>query len=170
MYYGNRELAPLARGFFFKYKPRGKTREYRQIKENPKAKATEMPTKPNSRIIAKVMREVLEAEAFETLADLSEATKVRCARLRIPYTADAITHAMALIGSNRSLTGTRPVVTRRAAVPESKPSEPVGPPLSRVEAERIYQRIISAAGKRGDGWQSVGVLAAARVPKRREAS
>ena len=63
-----------------------------------------MPTETHSRVIAKLMRDVLRAEEFSTLADLVDATKTRCARLRIRWTNDELNQAMTVIASNRSLT------------------------------------------------------------------
>lgn len=70
---------------------------------------TEHPTDPNPRLLAKVLRSVLAVDTFESLADLTAVLKHRCARMRIPYSADAITEAYACVGSNAPLlTGMNP--------------------------------------------------------------
>jgi len=63
-----------------------------------------MPPENHSRLIAKLIRELLNAEDFDTLADLVDVTKTRCARLQIRWTNDDLTRAMTLIASNRPLT------------------------------------------------------------------
>jgi len=63
-----------------------------------------MPPENTSRLLAKLMRDVLRTEDFDTLADLVDVTKTRCARLRIRWTNDDLTRAMTLIASNRPLT------------------------------------------------------------------
>jgi len=65
-----------------------------------------------ARRLAVVVREVATAERFETLADLVEAVKTRAARLRLPWTRDAIDHAIAMVESNRPI-----VVRARTARP-----------------------------------------------------
>lgn len=56
-----------------------------------------------ARLIAKVLRDVLAAESFDTYADLFDALKYRLARLRIRWTADDLTAAVALVESNRKV-------------------------------------------------------------------
>lgn len=97
-----------------------------------------MPPENHSRLIAKLMRELLQTEVFDTLADLSDATKVRCARLRIRWSTDEVTHAMKVIASNRVLTGALPPVQRRPTPPPG----PTGRPLSRVEATHLYNDLM----------------------------
>jgi hypothetical protein len=64
---------------------------------------TNSNTTTNDRLIARVLREVLATERFETIADLKDALKARCARLRIRYQPDDITRALDLVESNRPL-------------------------------------------------------------------
>ena len=58
-----------------------------------------------SRLLAKLVWELLKGEPFETLADLTEALKCRCARLKIRWTNDDIVDAYRLIRSNTPLPG-----------------------------------------------------------------
>jgi hypothetical protein len=57
----------------------------------------------DTRLLARVLRELLATETFATLADLTDALKHRCARLRIRWTNDAINEVYRLVGSNREL-------------------------------------------------------------------
>jgi hypothetical protein len=57
-----------------------------------------MPTEKNhDRLLVKVLREVLRGERFDTLADLTDALKFRCARLRIRWTNEAISAALRMV-------------------------------------------------------------------------
>jgi len=62
-----------------------------------------------SRLVAKIVRSVLATESFDSLADLTDAVKFRCANLRIGWTPDDINAAFRLVASNAPLT----VNTRR---------------------------------------------------------
>ena len=86
-----------------------------------------------SLLMARIIRELLKAEAFESLADLTDALKFRCSRLRIRYTPDDITDAFRLIASNTELVH-RP--RRRGYEP---PPEP--PMISHDEARAILDRL-----------------------------
>lgn len=55
------------------------------------------------RLLAKLVRDVLHQETFESLADLVDAVKVRCGRLRIRWTTDGISEAFRIVGSNAAL-------------------------------------------------------------------
>ena len=85
-------------------------------------------TQTPSRLLAVVIREVLQAERFDSLADLVVALKARCARLRIPWTPDDITAALDLVSSNTELVSKHP--------PPPPPPEPP-PPIGREEAAGI---------------------------------
>lgn len=56
-----------------------------------------------SRLLAKLVRDLLRVEEFESYGDLTEALKCRCARLNIRWTNDAISDAYRMIASNRPL-------------------------------------------------------------------
>lgn len=64
------------------------------LKENQETK---------TRLIARVIRELLKAETYETLADLTDALKCRCVRLHVAWTDDDINAAYRLIDSNTHL-------------------------------------------------------------------
>lgn len=61
-----------------------------------------------SRLLAKVIREILQQEQFDSLADLTDVVKFRCARLKVGWTNDLIHDAFRLIASNLDLTRRRP--------------------------------------------------------------
>src|SRR5262245_25256892 len=75
----------------------------------PKARESKMPLRtaatrtPNTRLRAKLVRQRLSEEPYESLADLVDALKCRCAWLRVPWTNDDISDAMAMVESNRDL-------------------------------------------------------------------
>lgn len=59
---------------------------------------------PNqTRLIARLVREALASQRFETMADLTDAVKTRAARLRIRVSPDAVGDAYRLIASNTVL-------------------------------------------------------------------
>jgi hypothetical protein len=58
-----------------------------------------------SKRVAAVMFDALKREQYETLADLVDDVKGRCSALRIPWTNDAITDALRLVGAYRKLGG-----------------------------------------------------------------
>lgn len=58
---------------------------------------------PKSRLLAKLIRDLQKAERFETMADLTDAIKFRCAKLRIRWTIDELNAALALVESNTPL-------------------------------------------------------------------
>jgi hypothetical protein len=60
-------------------------------------------TKSPTRLLAALVHEALNREAFATLADLAEATKTRAAHLRIPYDAGRVSEAFALVARTRRL-------------------------------------------------------------------
>jgi hypothetical protein len=64
-----------------------------------------MKTQKNP-VLAALVHELVKVERFETLSDLSEATKVAAARLKIPYGPTSISEALALVAR------TRPLVSR----------------------------------------------------------
>jgi hypothetical protein len=60
-----------------------------------------------SRLLAKLVRDLISAQNFGSLADLVEALKVRCARLHVGWTNDDINDALRLVASNVPLPGAR---------------------------------------------------------------
>lgn len=95
---------------------------------------------PNRRLIVRVLQGLVsEGLAFASDADLVEALKVRCARLKVPYTGRFVQSAIDQLergGRARSLIGPPPVVRRRHPAPS-----PTGPPLTRSEATRVCRQL-----------------------------
>ena len=98
---------------------------------------------PLSRLLAKLLRTLLARDAFDTLADLTDALKTECARLKIRWTPDAISDAYALLASNR------PLVTPIRHLTRIRPLERLDAvrPLSRAEAADLCARLGVALGR-----------------------
>ncbi len=93
------------------------------IEQNPQSK---------TRLLAKVLRDVLSRATFATLADLTDALKCRCADLKIgnQFTNDDISAVFQWVSSNRSLsTPTAPVL---------EPGKPESLPLTRFDAAVLF--------------------------------
>jgi len=90
------------------------------------------PDQRRARLVAKVLRDVVGHDSFETLADLTDALKFKLARLRIGWTNDDINTAFRLVGSNVELV--HPVPTPVISV---RPA----PAFGRDEARRIWQQL-----------------------------
>lgn len=95
------------------------------------------PEIPNqTRLIAKILRELLASESFDDLSDLADALKTRCGRLKIKSTPDDISNAFRLIASNRDL-----LAGGHQAVPEFEAAPPRD--LQPAEAKTIYAQIMA---------------------------
>jgi hypothetical protein len=99
----------------------------------------------HGRLLARLVRAVLARESFDTVADVTEALKVECARLKIGWTNDAIAEAYRIIESNRPLVGTP---RRSPPVPPPHVHEDVRP-VSRDEARNIVGRLRAAMVRTG---------------------
>ncbi len=88
----------------------------------------------HGRLIARIIRTLLASEHFDSLADLTEALKCHCARLRIRWTNDDITAAYRLIASNTPLPGALP---RRVRHVEREPDVTI----SRHEAAAMLHQL-----------------------------
>lgn len=88
-----------------------------------------------SRLIAKVLREVLAAESFASLADLVDALKTRLARYRLRWTPDDLTAALDLVGSNRRL-------LYGAPRPQRERLETSAPAITRQQAPAVLARLL----------------------------
>jgi hypothetical protein len=93
------------------------------------------------RRLAKILRDVLAGERFDTVADVVDALKYRCAALRIAWTPDAITEAVRLVASNHpglqfggGVLGSSP---RRVGSGCSQHPGPTPADLSRTEAAAL---------------------------------
>lgn len=71
-----------------------------------------------ARLLAKLVRELITRDRFESWADLTDALKCRCARLRIRPTPDDISEAFRLVESNTALVGHLPAPVVAARVPD----------------------------------------------------
>lgn len=92
---------------------------------------------PRSRLLAKLVRQLIHDEAFETLGDLTDALKFRCARLLIRWTPEDITDAYRLVGSNTSLLKTG------AATSGGVEPVPEGEIISRQTAADILAKLMT---------------------------
>jgi hypothetical protein len=92
-------------------------------------------------VIAAVVHEVLKTEQFESLADLAEAVKCRCARLKIPYDAGTVAEAIHLVERTRPvLSGIEPIrrITRIERIEDDVR------PITRAEAAELWPRLVAA--------------------------
>jgi len=85
-----------------------------------------------ARLLAKLLREMLAAERFSSDADVKDALKYRCARLKIPYDAETVHRAMDLVASTRDLSTPDP------RPPHETPPDPE--PITRTEASEMLKR------------------------------
>jgi hypothetical protein len=92
------------------------------------------------RLLARLVRVLLDREKYETLPDLTEALKVECARLKIRWTPDDITAAYRLIESNRPLPGLTPIrhIKRLERLDDDVR------PITRAEAAELWPRLVAA--------------------------
>jgi hypothetical protein len=93
-----------------------------------------------TRLLAKVLRDILATETFESLSDLTDALKYRCGRLHIQWTNEAISGAFRVVGSNATLLRSRRAVVMAAPAP---PRE-----LSRREAAELWDAVTGYFGSR----------------------
>ena len=93
-----------------------------------------------SRLLAKLLNELLNSNQFACLADLTDALKGRCSKLKIQYRDDDITGAMRLVATNRELAARAAVLQAKLT---TKPIQPEGEIIPRAAASRIYDEIIT---------------------------
>lgn len=75
---------------------------------------------PNqTRLLAKLIWDLLRQQKFESLSDLTSALKDRCAKLKLKVTAEAINGAFTLIASNTPLVDP----PKRVATSEREPAD-----------------------------------------------
>jgi hypothetical protein len=106
------------------------------------------------RLLAKLVWELLKRDTFESLSDLTEALKCRCAQLRIRWTNDGINDAYRLVGSNTPLPGDRP------RVPPLVERPPAAETFSRVGAAQVLATLQAR----------LGTIALKRIPTVRTAT
>jgi hypothetical protein len=95
-----------------------------------------------SRLLARLVRDLLATEKFESLADLTEALKCRCARLKIRWTPDDIGDAYRLIESNTALPGA-PIKRVRRITHIERIEDDVRP-ITRAKAAELWPRLVAA--------------------------
>ncbi len=98
---------------------------------------TKTPTTP-LKLLVRVLQDVVRREQFATYADLSEALKLRCGRLKIRYDSQLVSAAIEQLEQ-----GGRYHLVPRVEVQRTSRREqlPEGPVLNRFEASDIYQRL-----------------------------
>jgi hypothetical protein len=64
-----------------------------QSEEMQQRHEDQRPEQRRSRLLGRIIRQLLDGEDFDTLADLTDALKFRCARLHIRITPDEINNA-----------------------------------------------------------------------------
>lgn len=100
-----------------------------------------------SRIVAKLLRNVLRVETFDTLADVVAALKEACSKHHVRWTPDDITEALRVVGSNRELV--RVVeLPRVTAPPEVEPALVVPPAVAVRVVRELYRRHRASTGTR----------------------
>jgi len=104
-----------------------------------------------SRLLAKIVRNVLARESFDSLADLTDALKFECSRLKIPYTPQDISQAFAMIESNKALVSDPTFGLERVRTGKESPREETI--IGLAEASKIYAECkarCSSAAHRSD--------------------
>jgi hypothetical protein len=91
-----------------------------------------------SRLIAKVLREVLAAESFASLADLIDALTTRLAQYRLRWTPEDLTAALELVGSNRRLLTGAPL----SPPPRERLDASRAPVITRQQAPAVLARLL----------------------------
>lgn len=91
-------------------------------------------------LLAKILRQLLLTEQFETLADLKDALKARTSRLHIRYEGADVDRALELVGSNR------PLADAPRVQKEHEPQTPVSDEMSKADARRIYYGLMAKCG------------------------
>jgi len=96
-----------------------------------------------ARLLAKVIREILaspEAADYGTVADVIDALKWRCARMRIGWTNDAISAAVRMVASNVALPANRVLDARRRRIRDQQRTLEYRS-ITRAEAAAILHRL-----------------------------
>ena len=93
-----------------------------------------------TRLIAKILRELLMDETFATYADLTDAVKYRLVALKIPATGDDISAAYALVESNRRLVPLPANLDRRH---ESRDPILESPTFNKSDAAAVYRQLMA---------------------------
>lgn len=99
------------------------------------AKPAADPSVTATKLVVRVLQDLVARDRFDTYADLAEALKVRCARLKIPYHAGLISDAIDQVERG----GKTPLILRPTP---RRPIERVDePPPSHEEAIATLRRL-----------------------------
>lgn len=91
-------------------------------------------------VVVRILRDMLRDDTFTSDADVKEALKRRCARLRVPYDATSIHRALDLVASNRPLSTPRPCTEPESSeTGANSPAKILEPP--RDEASRVLRAL-----------------------------
>ncbi len=90
-------------------------------------------------MVAKILREMLKSQQFETLADLKDALSERCSRLKLKYDGYSIDRALELVASNKPLAAPSPLLNR---VQMKSLAEVKHEDFTPAEAKRIYNALM----------------------------
>lgn len=89
-------------------------------------------------LVSAVTHHVVNGQCFATVADLADAVKAQCAKLKIPYTSEIVSMALGQVVRLRPEVLAKPEIARAAAPPKDE-----APELSRAEAARVYADIMA---------------------------
>lgn len=93
---------------------------------------------PGTKLIVRVLQDLVRTEHFEDYADLSEALKRRCAKLKIRYDSGLISDAI-----DRLERGGKTPLIARPRRPRLVERTPDYVPLSRDDATRLKQELLA---------------------------
>jgi hypothetical protein len=93
-----------------------------------------------SRLIARVLRDILASERFENLADMTDVLKTRLAKLKIHVTPADLSEAYAMVESNRSLV---PLPKTIHAIRRGRERLFDTPSIHRDEAAKTYASLMT---------------------------
>jgi len=118
-----------------------------------------MPTLYNvtthTKLVVRVLQDVIRDQSFTDLGEVAEALKMRCAKLRIEYDGDAVWQALDQLQRGGKIRLTRP-----APAPVERRCEPraTGPDFSREEAARICRELRARINTMPAGPQSAEAI------------
>ena len=104
------------------------------------------PLNSNVKLIVRVLQDVTARDSFQCYADLTEELKCRLAKLKIPYRDDWIGDAIARLGKGGQCPLIPRVPSERQRLVERPPEPEI---ISRGEAERLYNRLMSRVKRDG---------------------
>lgn len=119
------------------------------------------PFKPDvgERLVARVLRDVLAREQFESFGDLKAALLKRCGGLGIACPVDVVDRALDLVGTNHPMLAKKP----SAAKPVEFSMEASA--ISRTEAAAILRRLRAQVGQTEEAAQPATSAAPEHFPQ-----